>query len=398
MRLKDRLSNACFQWVHGRNLVYNTCWEDPRIDREALELRPDHAVLVITSAGCNALDYVLQQPRVVHCVDVNPRQNALLQLKLAGIAALDHTDFFSLFGHGSALHHRELYQDALRPQLEGFAQRYWDKHIDFFRRGPGRASFYFRGTAGYFARSANQFADRVLGIRDQVERLLSAPSVEQQEEIYLREIKPVLWSRPVKWMVARDTTLSLLGVPRAQRQQVERYHARGIAGFIEDCVETVFTRLPLHDNYFWRVYLTGHYTHDCCPEYLRPDNFARLKGGLADRVRIHTTSVAGFLREHDSPIDRFVLLDHMDWMSAWRNDLLQDEWQQVLDRAAPGARFLWRSGGTETAYVDPVLVQRNGRPIRVGDLLHYDRDLANRLHPLDRVHTYGSFHIAHLQS
>ena len=398
MRLKDRLSNACFQWVHGRNLVYNTCWEDPRIDREALELRPDHAVLVITSAGCNALDYVLQQPRVVHCVDVNPRQNALLQLKLAGIAALDHTDFFSLFGHGSALHHRELYQDALRPQLEGFAQRYWDKHIDFFRRGPGRASFYFRGTAGYFARSANQFADRVLGIRDQVERLLSAPSVEQQEEIYLREIKPVLWSRPVKWMVARDTTLSLLGVPRAQRQQVERYHGRGIAGFIEECVETVFTRLPLHDNYFWRVYLTGHYTHDCCPEYLRPDNFARLKGGLADRVRIHTTSVAGFLREHDSPIHRFVLLDHMDWMSAWRNDLLQDEWQQLLDRAAPGARFLWRSGGTETAFVDPVLVQRNGRPIRVGDLLHYDRDLANRLHPLDRVHTYGSFHIAHLHS
>ena len=92
MRIPDRLSNACFQWVHGRNLVYNTCWEDPRIDREALELGPDHAVLVITSAGCNALDYALQEPRVVHCVDVNPRQNALLQLKLAGIAALAHSN------------------------------------------------------------------------------------------------------------------------------------------------------------------------------------------------------------------------------------------------------------------------------------------------------------------
>jgi hypothetical protein len=34
----------------------------------------------------------------------------------------------------------------------------------------------------------------------------------------------------------------------------------------------------------------------------------------------------------------------------------------------------------------------------VGDLLRYDRDLANRLHPLDRVHTYGSFSIAHLQA
>jgi S-adenosylmethionine-diacylglycerol 3-amino-3-carboxypropyl transferase len=85
-------------------------------------------------------------------------------------------------------------------------------------------------------------------------------------------------------------------------------------------------------------------------------------------------------------------------MSAWRQDLLQDEWQQLLDRAAPNARFLWRSGGTETAFVDPVVVQRDGRPTCVGDLLRYDRELANRLHPLDRVHTYGSFSIADLQA
>ena len=36
------------------------------------------------------------------------------------------------------------------------------------------------------------------------------------------------------------------------------------------------------------------------------------------------------------------------------------------------------------------------RSTRVGDLLRYDHELADRLHPLDRVHTYGSFHIAHL--
>lgn len=394
MRIPDRLSNACFQWVHGNNLVYNTCWEDPRLDRVALELGPDADVLVITSAGCNALDYVLQEPRSVHCVDVNPRQNALLQLKLAGIASLDHTDFFSLFGQGSARHYRELYHDALRPHLAGFARRYWDRYIGFFRPGRGRSSFYFRGTAGYFARTANLFADRALGLRDQIERLLSAQTVQQQAEIYLREIKPVLWRPLVRWMVGRDTTLSLLGVPRAQRQQVERYHKGGIAGFIEECVETVLTRLPLHDNYFWRVYLTGHYTHDCCPEYLRPGNFARLQGGLARRVQVHTNSVAGFLRDHDQPISRFVLLDHMDWMSAWRQDLLQEEWQQLVDRASGGARFLWRSGGTATDFVDPVTIQYKGKPARVGELLTYDRELAARLHRLDRVHTYGSFFIA----
>ena len=35
-----------------------------------------------------------------------------------------------------------------------------------------------------------------------------------------------------------------------------------------------------------------------------------------------------------------------------------------------------------------------GNRYRLGDLLNYRRDLAEELHALDRVHTYGSFHIA----
>ena len=79
------LGNKCFKVVHQKNLVYNTCWEDPRIDRQALSLGSDDSVLVITSAGCNALDYALQAPKSVHAVDMNPLQNALLELKCASI-------------------------------------------------------------------------------------------------------------------------------------------------------------------------------------------------------------------------------------------------------------------------------------------------------------------------
>ena len=38
-------------------------------------------------------------------------------------------------------------------------------------------------------------------------------------------------------------------------------------------MEAVFAKLPFVDNYFWRVYITGSYTPDCCPEYLKPANF-----------------------------------------------------------------------------------------------------------------------------
>ena len=79
----DRLQDWIFQKVHRRNLVYNTCWEDPRCDRNLLDLDSQSKVVMITSAGCNALDYLLDEPAKIHCIDMNPRQNALLQLKLA---------------------------------------------------------------------------------------------------------------------------------------------------------------------------------------------------------------------------------------------------------------------------------------------------------------------------
>ena len=93
MSLAEWFSKQFFSQVHSRNLVYNTCWEDPRCDRQALEIKPDHKLLVITSAGCNTLDYLLDQPERVFAIDMNPRQNALLQLKMAAIRNLDYNTF-----------------------------------------------------------------------------------------------------------------------------------------------------------------------------------------------------------------------------------------------------------------------------------------------------------------
>ena len=63
--LKSQLSRAFFKFCHGNHLVYNTCWEDPRLDRVALNLKPGDRALVITSAGCNALDTPLTSPTVL---------------------------------------------------------------------------------------------------------------------------------------------------------------------------------------------------------------------------------------------------------------------------------------------------------------------------------------------
>lgn len=396
MPLLEALNRRCFQWVHSHNLVYNACWEDPRLDRAALKLGPDDTVLVITSAGCNALDYLLDEPRHLYAVDLNPRQNALLELKRAGIRALDFGTFFAMFGRGRLVDARDVYQDTLRHTLAPEYRAYWDRHIDFFAGRGWRQSFYFRGTSGTFARLINGYIDAVAGVRDHLLAILNAGSIDQQREIYDAHLRPVFWSRLLRWLLGRDSTLSLLGVPRPQRQQVEACFPGGIAHFIEDCVETVFARLPLADNYFWRVYLTGQYTPECCPEYLKPANFARLRAGLVDRLSIHTAPVHRFLCQSPEPISRFVLLDHMDWHCAGDLAALAEEWQAIVDQAAPRARLLWRSGGLRTDFLDAIHVRHGGQRRRVADVLVRHDALAARLHALDRVHTYGSFHIADL--
>lgn len=388
------VSGKIFSCIHGNNLVYNTCWEDPRLDKEALQIGPQDDIAVITSAGCNALSYALEGPKSVHAVDMNPRQNALLELKIAGIRGLDFETFFRMFGDGHLPEIKTVYRTKLRDGLSDWSRRYWDRKI--YKYFALQKSFYFCGTSGRFARGINVYIDRIGRFRADVDALLSSSDLDQQREIWRTKIRQKLWSRPIRFLVNRDAALSMLGVPRAQRRQIERTYNGQVSRFAQECLDGVFCDLSIQDNYFWRVYATGKYTKKCCPEYLTEENFNALKRGKVDSVVVHTDTMAGFLERYDGTISRFVLLDHMDWLSDKYYGALCGEWEAILAKAAPKARVIWRSGGLSTDYVDTIPVLWHGQERCLGDLLSYRRRQAADLHKLDRVHTYGSFYIADL--
>ena len=394
-RLSNWTTRRIFSYVHGNHLVYNTCWEDPRLDRRVMRLDASDDVVMITSAGCNALDYALDAPRSIHAVDMNFRQNALLELKMAGIRRLEFEDFFSLFGEGGSQNYPDWYRGVLRADLSPEAQAYWDTREHFFSRStPGR-SFYHRGTTGVFGRLLVSYC-RLSGILDDARAMLEMADPERQRAFYFERIRDRFWSTGMKRALGTNLALSLVGVPLAQREHLEETCGQSVVGFMEDCMEAVFTRLPLADNYFWRLYLCGRYERECCPEYLKAENFQKLKSGLVDCIRTHTCDLTTFLRSHSGSVSRYVLLDHMDWLSTQESGLLQQEWQALFDRARAGAMFLWRSGGLKVDFVDPLEVEFGGGRVRVGDVLRYDWETARACHVLDRVHTYGSFYIARL--
>jgi S-adenosylmethionine-diacylglycerol 3-amino-3-carboxypropyl transferase len=396
----DRIHQRIFNALYARSLLYNACWEDPALDRVALAITPRDSILVITSGGCNALDYAICGPAHVYAIDANPRQNALLELKIAAIRSLPYEDVFRIFGCGHHPRFTDLYSQHLRRQLSPFAQGYFDARGHWFTRVGRQGSFYFRGLAGSAARIAWLVAGACDSLRRQLQELLQARTLPEQQRIYDARIAPRLHHPAITYLLSRRTTMTLLGVPYAQAVTVEQSHPGGSAGFIRDCLRQVFRELPIWTNYFWTVYLRGGYTPDCCPEYLKPGPFAVLKAGLVDRISVHTATIADHLKRHAEPISKFVLLDHMDWMSSYQPQALVEEWGLIFSRAAPQARAIFRSAAHDTAFLTPLAIQADGwrSAARLGDCLRFDRQLADDLHRRDRVHTYASFHIADLQT
>ncbi len=380
-RLIHKTHDMVFKAVHNRCLIYNTCWEDPRLDRQLLTLDGDSKVVMITSAGCNALDYLLDNPVAIHAIDVNPRQNALLDLKMALIRRGDFGDLFAMFGEGYHPQARALY-NAVRSSMSPASRDYWDNKIGFFEGSGKKRSFYYHGTSGSIAWILTRYLfRRRKGIKERFYRLLEADNLAEQRTLYAG-IEPELWGKFTSWLVKQPAAMTMLGVPRPQMRLISERYPGGMTGFVNDKLRHVLTEVPLKDNYFWRVYLTGRYTKDCCPNYLKEDHLPVLQERI-DRIALHHNTITGFLQANPDHYSHFVLLDHQDWL-AWNNpEALADEWVMILRTSRPNTKILMRSAAERVDFL----------PANVTARVRSFPELTEPLHPNDRVGTYGSQHL-----
>ncbi|MBL9145881.1 MAG: BtaA family protein [Verrucomicrobiaceae bacterium] len=380
--LLKQTHDLVFKRVHGSHLIYNCAWEDPRIDRHLLQLNSTSRVVMITSAGCNTLDYLLDEPAEIHAVDMNYRQNAVLHLKMALIRQGDHEALFEMFGNGASNNYESIYR-SVREQLPFDALRYWDQNIRMFDPATMRGSFYYHGTAGTAAWLMMKalFRSRHT-LRDLASCLLEAESLEEQADIY-RQIEPEIWNWLCRWLVRQPMLMAMLGVPRPQIRIIESQYPGGLSYYVRDKIKHVLTEVPIASNYFWRVYMMGSYQRDCCPSYLHHSN-RHLLAKRCGRVTTHNTTVSSFLREHPGQYTHFVLLDHQDWLAAHDPEALREEWELILQNCARGAKVLMRSAGLTVGFI----------PEDIRKMLRFHPAVTTELHKQDRVGTYGSTHLA----
>jgi S-adenosylmethionine-diacylglycerol 3-amino-3-carboxypropyl transferase len=271
----------------------------------------------------------------------------------------------------------------VRGQLSPSSQRFWDRRIGFFNPKSLKKSFYYHGTSGL---AAWVIGNALFKLRPNIghfaESLLDCRNLGEQREAYSL-IETAVSGRFSNWLFRQPALMTLLGVPRPQINLIETSYSGGLAGYVKDKLKHVMTELPVSDNYFWRVYITGSYTSHCCPNYLRREHQDDLLQRI-DHVKPHTGTLTNFLRENPGCYSHFVLLDHQDWL-AWNDPAaLAEEWDLILRNSRPGTRILMRSAGLDLDFV----------PQQVRDRLRFQPERTSKLHLLDRVGTYGSTHLA----
>ena len=389
-------SEYVFDMITKNYLIYNSCWEDPAIDRAALDIRRHDTLLTIASAGCNTLDYLLDEPKKIYAVDQNKQQIALLDLKITAIKNIEFEDFFKIFGLGRHDNFYSIYHTSLRPHLRPYSAKYWDKHLDVFTSAKiqNKTGLYFHGLSGKFARLFHLYLKFRPRLKAAIEQLMAAKSLGDQKKVYSEYVSPLLWKRHLFWLLSNQMILNLLGVPKSQSAEMTNESPNDVSRFIKDSIDFVFQNIYLKENYFWFLYLVGSYSKDCCPEYLKKHNFANLKSNLIDRVTIYDASLTDFLEKFDGKISKFILLDHMDWMSYKAKSKLEYQWQLILKRSTNNSRLIFRSADKWPEYLDEILIDENGN--RLMEVLKFEPDLSHELSRFDRVHTYAGFHIAEI--
>jgi S-adenosylmethionine-diacylglycerol 3-amino-3-carboxypropyl transferase len=354
----------------GERLLYSACWEDLSIARRALRISKDGLVVAIGSAGDNAIGLLLDDPRRVVAIDVNPAQTALIELKVAAVRTVPGT-VAEFVGAVPGAVDRDLTRldryARLRPQLSPEAARYWDAHTDDIVAGVVHA--------GRFERYLAWFRRVLLPVvpgRDVVRAMLAAPDVEEQRRIYREGWDSPAWRALFRVFFSRR----LLGALGRHPAFFDEASATRVGSHFLARAADGLTATPIRTNPYVTFILSGSYRlPDAAPEYLRPAN-ATLLAERADRIDVRTCSLLDALRElPDHSVDAFYLSDIFELADPAG---YEESLGEIARVGRPGARLCYWNN----------LVERT-RPESLADRLSAETDLAARLHTEDRAFIYS---------
>jgi S-adenosylmethionine-diacylglycerol 3-amino-3-carboxypropyl transferase len=372
--------------IHPSGLIQTQTWADSSIDLLALNLKPAANIVTISAGACHALAYLQGKPAAVHCVDENPAQLALLEMKTKAIAHLPDYDAVLQFllnpGQSDNL---KRYQRHIRRNLSESASKYWQSR-NFL--GQPRYQIFSQDLQkhGLYNISLNclRFVLKKLGA--DFKKILSAQTLEQQQSIFDQAILPALHKKSLRFLMNQQSILRGLGFSQNQIAQLKKVHEahQNITTILIQRLRHLLCDFPIQNNHF-ALQVLGQtsplHQQQSLPTYLQKEFFSHLRQ-YAHRIHGHQASLIDYLKQQPPcSIDVFVLQDHLDYL---RSTEIKDLWIEVERCAAPQAKVLIRSLGTSLPLPQDVFCKTH-------TTWHTNPLLNQTLQAQDRCALYGSF-------
>ena len=351
---------------YGGRLMFTQSWEDPACDQRALRVRPGETVFAISSGGDNVLEFLLYDPARVVAVDLNPTQTYLLELKIAALRQLSHSEMLHFLGVRSPAAAADAYQKVC-VDLSHDARSYWDGRRDW--REP---LLTLGGFERYFA-LLRTVLHYVIG-RRRMEKLFTLEPAEQKG-FYQDVWNGVRWRMFMR--IACSKTVLGNRLDPSWFAHADSPNAFGIhfAALAAHAIGTI----PARTNYFLAQIFLGRYLDEMqVPAYLRSENQS-IMGPRLDRLDVRTRDVADALAElPDTSVDAFALSNVFEYSDV---ALFERCKREICRVARPGARICLRN----------LLAPR-----RLGDDARFvvDRALSEELRAADRAFIYSRFEAA----
>ena len=155
---------------------------------------------------------------------------------------------------------------------------------------------------------------------------------------------------------------------------------------LKERTRKLFCDFPIENNYFaWQAVTRGYQPTEnaAVPPYLEARNFETVRAN-AHRMQVLNRSLTDVLASQPSGSKQaFVLLDAQDWMNDAQLNAL---WDQITRTASPGARVIFRTGGTDDILPGRVAQHTLGR-------WTYQAEDSAKGFQNDRSAIYGGFHV-----
>lgn len=348
-------------------VVFSQCWEDPDIDREAFAIGPNDTVFSITSAGCNTLAFLIDNPREVYSLALIPSQNFLLDLKMSAFAALGYGELLELMGVRSSRRRDRLYR-RVRPALTDASRRYWDARPMKIEGGIihlGRCERYLR------------LLRRVNGLlvgKHLVQDIFAADDLSERLRLYRQRWDTNGWR--IFTRVFLSDTFRKVFVTKEPASSFEGPCSRGI--YFLELVEDALTRVSLRDNYFASYILLGRYfDEDHLPPYLMREHFALIRARLPRVHNLSCNCMEFFKRLPPSSIQKFCF-------SHFFQSMEPEAMANVL-------REVWRVGSHNAVITYRNQLVPREHPPSLNEMIQPDHLLAHALRARDRSFMHRTY-------